>query len=53
MTVATLRSVAALKAAGFTGAELMNLMNQAAIIAARQKQPYISSDEAFEALTKD
>ena len=38
--------------AGFTGAELMNLMNQAAIIAARQKQPYISSDEAFEALEK-
>lgn len=38
--------------AGFTGAELMNLMNQSAIIAARQKQPYISNDEAFEALEK-
>lgn len=38
--------------AGFTGAELMNLMNQAAIIAARQKQPYISNEEAFEALEK-
>lgn len=38
--------------AGFTGAELMNLMNQAAIIAARQKQPFISNDEAFEALEK-
>ncbi len=38
--------------AGFTGAELMNLMNQAAIIAARQRQPYVSNDEAFEALEK-
>lgn len=38
--------------AGFTGAELMNLMNQAAIIAARQKQPFIGNDEAFEALEK-
>jgi len=38
--------------AGFTGAELMNLMNQAAIIAARQGQPSISSREAFEALEK-
>lgn len=38
--------------AGFTGAELMNLMNQAAILAARQRQPFIGSDEAFEALEK-
>jgi cell division protease FtsH len=38
--------------AGFTGAELMNLMNQAAIIAARQRQPYIGNDECFEALEK-
>ena len=38
--------------AGFTGAELMNLMNQAAIVAARQRQPYIGNEEAFEALEK-
>lgn len=38
--------------AGFTGAELMNLMNQAAIISARQGQPAITSREAFEALEK-
>ena len=38
--------------AGFTGAELMNLMNQAAIVAARQRQPSIGNDEAFEALEK-
>ena len=38
--------------AGFTGAELMNLMNQAAIITARQGQPCIGNGEAFEALEK-
>ena len=38
--------------AGFTGAELMNLMNQAAIIAARQGQPAIGDREVFEALEK-
>jgi cell division protease FtsH len=38
--------------AGFTGAELMNLMNQAAIIAARQGQPEIGNREIFEALEK-
>lgn len=38
--------------AGFTGAELMNLMNQAAIIAARQGQPAIGNREVFEALEK-
>lgn len=38
--------------AGFTGAELMNLMNQSAIIAARQGQPAIGNAEVFEALEK-
>jgi len=38
--------------AGFTGAELMNLMNQAAIIAARQGQESIGDRETFEALEK-
>ena len=38
--------------AGFTGAELMNLMNQAAILAARQGQPCIAEAEVFEALEK-
>lgn len=38
--------------AGFTGAELMNLMNQAAIIAVRQGQTVISEREVFEALEK-
>lgn len=38
--------------AGFTGAELMNLMNQAAIIAARQGQASIGNREIFEALEK-
>ncbi|KAI7835886.1 hypothetical protein COHA_010231 [Chlorella ohadii] len=38
--------------AGFTGAQLMNLMNQSAILAVRQQQPYISEKEVFEALEK-
>jgi cell division protease FtsH len=38
--------------AGFTGAELMNLMNQAAILAARQGQPCIGEAEVFAALEK-
>ncbi|KAL4452773.1 hypothetical protein ABPG75_008435 [Micractinium tetrahymenae] len=38
--------------AGFTGAELMNLMNQSAIVAVRQQQPFISEAEVFEALEK-
>lgn len=38
--------------AGFTGAELMNLMNQAAIVAARQRQACIGNQEVFEALEK-
>lgn len=38
--------------AGFTGAELMNLMNQAAILSVRQGQPFIGEREIFEALEK-
>ncbi|PSC74371.1 ATP-dependent zinc metalloprotease chloroplastic [Micractinium conductrix] len=38
--------------AGFTGAELMNLMNQSAIVAVRQQQACISESEVFEALEK-
>lgn len=38
--------------AGFTGAELMNLMNQAAILSARQDRPFIGESEIFEALEK-
>ena len=38
--------------AGFTGAELMNLMNQAAIVAARQARAAIGEQEVFEALEK-
>ncbi|KAI3432765.1 hypothetical protein D9Q98_004305 [Chlorella vulgaris] len=36
--------------AGFTGAELMNLMNQSAILAVRQQQTRISEAQVFEAL---
>ncbi|GAB4815168.1 hypothetical protein N2152v2_002214 [Parachlorella kessleri] len=38
--------------AGFTGAEIMNLMNQSAIIAVRQGQPLITDAVVFEALEK-
>lgn len=34
--------------AGFTGAELMNLMNQAAITAVRQSRDIITEDELFQ-----
>mmetsp|Transcript_28408 Transcript_28408/g.50750 ORF Transcript_28408/g.50750 Transcript_28408/m.50750 type:complete len:912 (-) Transcript_28408:144-2879(-) len=38
--------------AGFTGAELMNLMNQSAIVAVRQSRKSITEDDVFEALEK-
>lgn len=38
--------------AGFTGAELMNLMNQSAIVTVRQSRDKISQDDIFEALEK-
>ena len=38
--------------AGYTGAQLMNLMNNAAIAAARQGRAEIADEEVFEALEK-
>lgn len=38
--------------AGFTGAELMNLMNTAAIEAVRQKRDIVLEDDVFQALEK-
>jgi len=38
--------------AGFTGAELMNLMNQSAIVAVRQGRSAVCEDDMFQALEK-
>ncbi|KAK9810298.1 hypothetical protein WJX72_008286 [[Myrmecia] bisecta] len=38
--------------AGFTGAELMNLMNQSAIRAVRNKRDQVTEDDIFDALEK-
>ncbi len=46
-----LRTVA-LATAGFTGADLSNLLNEAAIMAARQNRPVLNMDDLSEAMMK-
>jgi len=47
----TLRKIAE-RTPGFTGADLANLLNEAAILAARRNQKVISMDECLEAIEK-
>jgi len=42
----------ALSTSGFTGADLSNLLNEAAILAARQNRPVLSMDDLNEAMMK-
>ena len=50
-TTVNLKTVA-LATAGFTGADLSNLLNEAAILAARQNRPVLNMDDLNEAMMK-